>query len=130
MPLRSTGRKRGFADPRGSMPVIEPRFDAFVWYVDEDRAWAEGYLIDALRQAGCRCLTETDRARGAPRLLEWEQAVRRSRRVLLVVSPAYLAAESGTMIDLLARAHGEATDTWPVIPIILHPAPLPPRLSF
>jgi WD40 repeat protein len=106
----------------------EPTFDAFLSYVEEDRAWAEGYLRDALTHAGCRCLAESDLPLGEPRLLALEEAVQRSRRVLLIVSPAYLAA-ADPLIDLLARAHGEATRTWPVVPVIRRRAQLPPRLS-
>jgi len=32
--------------------------DLFISYADADRAWVEGYLLDALTQAGVRCHSE------------------------------------------------------------------------
>ncbi len=104
-------------------------FDLFVSYAEADRAWVHGYLLDALAQAGVRCLTEMDFALGAPRLIELERVVRASTRTLLVLSPAYLAAELSQCTELLAHHYGAETATWPVIPLILSPCKLPPRLA-
>ena len=64
-----------------------------------------------------------------PRLLEFERAIQQSQRTLLVLSPAYLAEGFGQFTDLLAQSYGLETATWPVIPLILHPVELPPRLA-
>jgi len=109
--------------------VETARYDLFVSYAGADRAWVEGYLLDALEQAGVRLYSEAAFALGAPRLLEFERAVRQSRRTLLVISPAYLADNSGQFTDLMAGTYGLETSTWPVIPLILHPVALPVRLA-
>ncbi|MEE9615972.1 MAG: hypothetical protein V3T90_03070 [Anaerolineae bacterium] len=44
--------------------------DLFVSYADADRAWAEGYLLDALEAAGGRVHSEAAFALGVPRLLK------------------------------------------------------------
>jgi len=103
--------------------------DLFVSYASADRAWVEGYLLDALIRAGVRCHSEAAFALGVPRLLEFERAVRQSRRILLVLSPATLAEGFGQFTDLLAQSYGLETATWPVIPLILQPVELPPRLA-
>jgi len=103
--------------------------DLFISYADADRAWVEGYLLDALSQAGVRVHSEAAFTLGAPRLLEFERAVQGSRRTLLVLSPAYLADGFSQFTDLLAQSYGLETATWPVIPLILHPVELPPRLA-
>jgi photosystem II stability/assembly factor-like uncharacterized protein len=89
----------------------------------------EGYLLDALIQAGVRCHSEAAFALGVPRLLEFERAVQESQRTLLVLSPAYRAEGFTQFADLLAQSHGLETATWPVIPLILQPVELPPRLA-
>ncbi|HUV90710.1 MAG TPA: toll/interleukin-1 receptor domain-containing protein, partial [Anaerolineae bacterium] len=107
---------------------VEFAYDLFISYAEAERAWVEGYLLDALTQAGVRCHTEAAFALGVPRLLEFERAVQESRRTLLVLSPAYLAEGFMQFTDLLAQSYGLESATWPVIPLILRPVELPPRL--
>lgn len=107
----------------------EYTYDLFISYTEADRAWVEGYLLDALTQAGVRVQSEAAFALGAPRLLEFERAVQESRRTLLILSPAYLAEDFTQFAELLAQSYGLETGTWSVIPLILHPVELPPRLS-
>jgi hypothetical protein len=108
---------------------MAPTYDFFVSYADADRAWVEGYLLDALVSAGVRCHSEAAFALGIPRLLEFERAIKQSQRTLLVLSPAYLADTFGQFVDLLVQSYGLETATWPVIPLILQPVKLPPRLA-
>lgn len=107
----------------------EPSFDLFVSCAADDSAWVEGYLLDALLDAGMRVHTEEAFALGVPRIVEFERAIRRSTRTLLVLSPAYLSDQFGQFTDLLAQTYGLETATWPVIPLILHPVELPPRMA-
>ncbi len=107
----------------------EHTYDLFVSFADADRAWVEGYLLNALSQAGVRCFSESAFALGSPRLLEFERAVQSSRRTLLVLSPAYLAEDLAQFTNLMAQTYGLETATWPVVPLILHSVKLPPRLS-
>jgi len=104
-------------------------YDLFISYANADRAWVEGYLLDGLIQAGVRCHTEAAFALGVPRLLEFERAVQESQRTLLVLSPAYLAEGFTQFTDLLAQSYGLESATWPVIPLILQPVEMPPRLA-
>ena len=66
--------------------ATRPRHDLFVSYAAADRAWVEGYLLDALRQAGVDVHSDAAFALGAPRLRAFEEAVTQSGRVLLVRS--------------------------------------------
>jgi len=108
---------------------VEFAYDLFISYAEAECAWVEGYLLDALAQAGVRCHTEAAFALGVPRLLEFERAVQQSQRTLLVLSPAYLADGFTQFTDLLAQSYGLESATWPVIPLILRPVELPPRLA-
>src|SRR5262245_9336554 len=108
---------------------LAPAFDVFISYDSSDRAWVEGFLLDALETAGVRLHTEDAFALGVPRLLEFERAIQQSARTLLVLSPAYLVDTFGQFVDVLVNSYGMETATWPVVPLILQPVTLPPRLS-
>ena len=110
------------------MSTIPSRFDVFISYAAEDRAWVEGYLLDALTAAGVRVHTEDTFALGVPRLIEFERAIQQSTRTLLVLSPAYLIDTFGQFVDVLVNSYGMETATWPVIPLLLQPANIPTRL--
>ena len=105
------------------------QYDLFISYADADSDWVEGYLIDCLKQAGVRYHSEAAFALGTVRLLEFERAIEQSDRILLVLSPAYLADGFNRFIDLLAQFYGFDSATWPVIPLILQPVKLPLRLT-
>ena len=105
------------------------QYDLFISYADADSDWVEGYLIDCLKQAGVRYHSEAAFALGTVRLLEFERAIEQSDRMLLVLSPAYLADGFNQFIDLLAQFYGFDSETWPVIPLVLQPVKLPPRLK-
>ncbi|MBW4502995.1 MAG: TIR domain-containing protein [Scytonema hyalinum WJT4-NPBG1] len=108
---------------------MNKEYDLFISYADADRPWVEGYLLDALTQAGVRHLSETAFRLGSPRIQEFQRAVQQSQRTLLVLSPAYLADSFNQFVDLLGQTYGEETQTWPVIPLVLQPVQLPPRLA-
>ena len=105
------------------------RYDVFISHAAADAAWVEGYLLDAFKQAGLRCLSESSFALGAPRLSELERAIEQSTFVLLVVTPAYFADDVSNFVDLLAQSYGNNTQTWPVVPLIRDKTDLPPRLA-
>jgi WD40 repeat protein len=105
-------------------------YDLFISYVDADRAWVEGYLLDALERAGLRCHSEAAFEIGVPRLTSIERAVRGSRYTLLIVSAAYQADSFALFANLLAQQFGVENQTWPVIPLILdNSIKLPGRLA-
>jgi hypothetical protein len=109
-------------------PATSTTHDLFISYAEADRAWVDGFLLDALDQATVGYHTEDAFALGVPRLIEFEHAIAQSKRTLLILSPAYLADTFGQFVDVLVNSYGMETATWPVIPLILQPVDLPPRL--
>ncbi len=109
--------------------IAEASYNLFISYAGADAPWVEGYLLDALKRADVRYLSEAALELGVPRVLEFERAVQQSQRTLLVISPTYLADGFSRFTDLLATSYGVETSSWPVIPLILHPVELPPRLA-
>ncbi|NER95910.1 MAG: TIR domain-containing protein [Symploca sp. SIO1B1] len=105
-------------------------YDFFISYADADRAWVEGYLLNALQQAGVRCLTEAAFELGALRIKEFGNAIKKSERTLLILSHAYLANNVHQFITFLAQHYGLDQGIWPVIPLIReHNLKLPPSLD-
>ncbi|MEO0435163.1 MAG: toll/interleukin-1 receptor domain-containing protein [Cyanobacteria bacterium J06656_5] len=104
-------------------------FDLFISYTEADKAWVKGYLLNSLDQAGVNYLSEENFTLGVPRLQEFERAIQQSQRTLLVLSPAYMADNVNQFIALLAQYFGLDASIWPVIPLLIKPVQLPPRLA-
>ncbi|HEU0292215.1 MAG TPA: SUMF1/EgtB/PvdO family nonheme iron enzyme [Anaerolineales bacterium] len=107
----------------------EPKYDFFISYADADRGWVEGYLLDGLSRSGVTYHTEATFELGVPRLSAFEDAIKQSKRTLLILSPSYLVDGSNEFIGLLVQSYGHETGTWPVIPLILQSVKLPTRLG-
>jgi KaiC/GvpD/RAD55 family RecA-like ATPase len=104
------------------------QYDLFIAHAPADRAWVDGYLADALRQAGLRWYALAGLK--PPQRAEVESTIAASRRVLLILSPAYVADGFTEMVALLARQYGTGGAIWPVSPLLLQPVQLPARLPF
>lgn len=104
-------------------------YDLFVSYAPDDRGWVNGYLLDALRSAQIKVISEADFELGAPRLAEFERAVQQSARTLLVLTPAAVTETFSQFVAILVQSYGLESGTWPVIPLLLKPVELPPRLA-
>src|SRR5262249_32334182 len=68
-------------------------------------------------------------ALGVPRLQEFAQAIKQSRRTLLVLSTASAVDGFTKFTALLAESYGVETSTWPVIPLLRAPVQLPAHLK-
>jgi WD40 repeat protein len=101
------------------MDALEEPYNLFVSYADRDRRWAEGYLLDCLRSAGVRCLTQGEFRLGAIWTEEFERAVAQSDRVVLVLSAAYRTDVNQRFLDQLARYYELENETESVIPLLL-----------
>jgi WD40 repeat protein len=108
------------------MPELHTRpYDLFVSYIDADRGWVEGYLLDRMRSAGMRCLTQADFQLGAVWTAELERAVAQSSRVLLVLSAAYRADVNQEFLRHLACYHELKSESASVIPLLLDDGDIP-----
>ncbi|MDN5768092.1 MAG: TIR domain-containing protein [Humibacillus sp.] len=115
-------------EPRPATP--DGRFDVFVFCALEDLDWTEGFLLSGLRLAGVRCLEESQFRLGQPTVSQFVDAVERSDRVVLVITPAFLTDPRVEFVKLLASHYGAEHSTWPVVPVLLKPvAKLPLDLS-
>ena len=105
-------------------------YDAFISASPADRAWVRATLLPRLERAGLRvCLAERDFELGAPKLINVERAVERSRKTVLAITPSWLDGEWSTFEALLAQTSDPAARRRRMIPAIVRPAPLPARLD-
>ena len=116
------------ATPEKHRASITDRFDVFISFAQDDREWAEGFLLAALTTSGIRCCTVEDFPAGMPLLEASARAVELADRILVVLSPAYVSDHAQQFITLLGQHFGYEQLTWPVIPILLRPTELPLRL--
>jgi WD40 repeat protein len=93
----------------------------FVSYAETDAEWVEGYLLDALREAGVDFELQTSFAPGVPRLREFERAVANSRHIVLVLSADSSFDGWTQLTELLAATYGVEKRTWPLIPVLREP---------
>lgn len=98
-------------------------YDLFVSYADADKEWVEGYLLDALKGADIPYHSESAFALGVPRIKAFEEAIQKSKRTLLIISPAFLVDEFAEFTSILNISYGAEFGLWPVIPLIRHSVP-------
>jgi hypothetical protein len=69
----------------------EYQYDAFVSYSSIDKRWVKDMLVPRLEADGLRiCIDCRDFAPGPPSIENIERAIRASRKILVVITPAYL----------------------------------------
>ena len=96
--------------------AVTDRFDVFISFAEDDREWAEGFLLAALTTSGIRCCTVDNFPAGMPLLEAFSQAVESSDRIVVVLSPAYVSDHAQQFVTLLGQHFGAEQLTWPVIP--------------
>jgi WD40 repeat protein len=118
-------------DARAARPATRSAkdFDVFVVYTDHDRPWVEGSLLVALQQSTARVATRADIQPGEAEVEGLSRLVKQSSWQVIVASPAWHADNLARFTALLGQTHGQQTDTWPVIPVIIEQVKLPLWLS-
>lgn len=106
-----------------SIGVHGYKYDFFISYAEDSRAWVHGYLLRKLRRAGVNYLLEDDFDQNQPILKEREYAVENSWRTLLILTPRYLVSSDQEIIRLMGftrRMMGKDQE-YPVVPVIYKP---------
>jgi formylglycine-generating enzyme required for sulfatase activity len=105
-------------------------YDAFISYSHHDKDWVQGWLLPRLEQAGLRiCIDFRDFEPGLPSLVNMENAVERSRKTLIVLTPDWVASEWTTFESLLIQTDDPAGRQRRMIPLLLKPCQPPKRIA-
>jgi len=117
-------------DERGPMNGSEGyEFDVFVSYCDADEEWAIAELITPMRSAGLKVIHKEDFAIGEYRIEAHSAAVDRSRKVIIVMSPAWCESEWEKFDSLLAQTPNPGGVLRRLIPLIVQHCELPLRIT-
>ena len=107
----------------------EKEYDIFIVYAKADYEWVNGYLIDALKNAGFKINSPEQFTFGLPEINEFERGITTSKRILIIVSHAYTNDSLNQFVASMSQAYGLESGTWPVIPILRDLIKIPPRLD-
>ena len=113
-----------------SEPQDEFRYDAFISCSAEDSGWVRGTLLPYLEGEGLRiCVADRDFVPGVARLINIEDAAERSRKTLIVLTPAWVESVWATFESLLIQSNDPAGRQARMIPLRLKPCALPDRIA-
>ena len=106
-----------------------PVYDIFIAYSPAEEDWVHAHLKPDLESAGLTVATQEEFTPGRPKVDNWERTLAASRRLLLVITPAWLADNWQNFAGQLAHELDVAGADGRVIPLLLQPTPeLPARL--
>lgn len=98
---------------------LEYDHDVFISYSSRDKTWVRGDLLKRIEQAGLRVFIDfRDFIRGAPSISECERGVLTSRKILLVLTPAYIESEWCEMESIMAHTLSPANRDLRLIPLL------------
>jgi hypothetical protein len=113
----------------GKKEKDEP-IDVFVSHSEADQPWVRDQLVPRLEQAGLTvAVGYQDFEIGTPRMENIEHAVQSSRHTLLVLTPDWIEGEWTALDSLFAGAFDPAARQRKLIPLLLKPCELPPRIQ-
>lgn len=105
-------------------------YDAFISYSNKDREWVHCSLLPFLEHNGLRvCIDKRDFEIGAPSLVNMENAVERSRKTLLVLTPNWVNSEWTNFEAILVQTKDPAGRRRRTLPLMLESCTLPERLQ-
>jgi hypothetical protein len=111
-------------------PQDEFQYDAFISYSHHDSVWVRDTLLPHLEGEGLRiCIDFRDFELGAPSLVNMENAVDRSRKTLLVLTPNWVASEWTEFEALLIQTRDPAGRGRRILPLMVQRCELPARLA-
>lgn len=105
-------------------------YDVFISYSHADKRWVRGTLLPYLEKANVKVFIDFRDSRiGAPFVKEMERAVVKSRKTLLILTPAYLSSTWATFENVLLQTLDPPNQELRLIPVLKKPCDdLPLRL--
>lgn len=105
-------------------------FDVFISYSHHDADWVRSWLLPRLESAGLRvCIDFRDFNVGASSIVNMENAVKNSRKTILVMTPNWTQSEWTDFESLLTQTRDPSGRKRRLVPIMLKACDLPDRLA-
>ncbi len=109
---------------------MDKDYDAFISYSHFDRDWVWNWLLPRLESSKIRvCIDERDFDVGVASLVNIENAVKRSRKTLLVLTPNWIKSEWTNFESLLIQTSDPAGVRQRTLPLMLKKCEPPARLG-
>ncbi len=109
---------------------MEPKYDAFISYSHADREWVENWLLNRLEGAKISvCIDFRDFDIGVPSLDNMDEAVARSDKTIIVLTPNWVKSEWTAFESLLAQTSDPAGVRRRILPVMLIQCEPPRRLG-
>lgn len=110
--------------------TIAYRYDVFISYSRQDADWALDWLLPWLKTAGLIVATREESFRpGVPELSETERCISESRRIVAVLSQAYVDENAAEFEGLLVQHRDPAARLRRLIPVKLEECEPPGRIA-
>jgi hypothetical protein len=104
-------------------------YDVFVSYSQADERWVRDELWPRLEGAGLHVGDYREFSLGVPKIVNIERIIEVSRKVLLVLTPDWLASEWANFESLLIQTDDLSSRMYRTLPLLLKPGDMPKRLS-
>lgn len=106
------------------------RYDLFISHSPQDESFALDWLLPRLKQAGLIVATREESFRpGVPELNETERCIAESRRIVALLSEAYVAENAAEFEGLLVQQRDPAARLRRLIPVKLEACEPPGRIA-
>jgi tetratricopeptide (TPR) repeat protein len=94
------------------------RYDVFISYSTQDKAWVRGELLQTLENAGLTvCIDFRDFRVGAPTVTEISELLKASKKTLVVLTPSYIERDWTEFETLLLQTKDPTNKNLRLIPI-------------
>ncbi|MVM34153.1 TIR domain-containing protein [Spirosoma sp. HMF4905] len=105
-------------------------YELFISHAKADQQWVYGYLLPELGLSPKQVITTSQFQPGKSIVAEFERAIKASRYVILVFTPAYIADDWADFSEQLATYAVVASQRNRLIPIKLEEVSIPLRIEF
>ena len=108
----------------------QPNYDIFVSYSHRDYDWVHTWLVPHLRDADLSvCIDDEAFDIGIPTLVNIENAVKVSRHILLVLTPAWVASQWTNFESILSQTEDPIGLRQRTLPLLREQCEIPPRIA-
>src|SRR5690606_16292975 len=106
------------------------RYDVYVSYNEADADWVLDWLLPRLKSAGLKVAIDEETFRfGVPVVEEIERAIRESRHILAILSPAYVSGDWDNFESQLVQHQDPGARLRRLIPLLLQECDPPDRIE-
>jgi hypothetical protein len=105
------------------------QYDAYLSFSPTDEEWVEEHLLPSLNAAGVRVCVPRSMPLGYPKIENIGTAVAQSRKIILILTPSWVADDWSQYATLLARTSDPNAMLARTIPVLVRPCTVPSAIK-